>query len=89
MGTTTIIYDAKCKDCHFHQRHKEGKRTVTKCLSGYQKVRVSDDSDWYIWNYDQKEAAMKTTLKSKACNDFILWETPESRVYEILKERKA
>ena len=85
MSTIIITYDAKCKDCHFHQRSSEGKRTVTKCLNLYPKVR---DGKWVRWTRDQINEAPKTTLKSKACKSFILFGTFEDRVKEILKERK-
>ena len=87
MGTMTITYPAKCKDCHFMVRYYgDSKRAKIKCINRYPKVSAGS---FARWTQDQQKEAKQVGLKWKACNDFILFGFSEAKVQEIIKERMS
>ena len=92
MGSTTIIYQAKCKDCYFHKKdhYTHERRVLTKCMYGIEKQPVGGEGRWKdnkVWKKEQITIAPKTTLQSLACHNFVLWGYTEEQVREIINQR--
>jgi len=86
MGVYTIRYPARCKHCHFHEKAYQGKKSITKCMYGYEKEEFKGHVHTIRrYTETQLKEAPQTTLRTKACKNFIMWGTDEKRVNQQLK----